>query len=279
MPKTYNETATATAQNYYNSSDADNFYFTIWGGEDIHIGLYRSENDQIGDASRRTVQRMADHAELNADSKVLDLGAGYGGAARYLAKTYGCSVVALNLSEVENERDREKNREQGLDDRIEVVDASFEDVPYDDDTFDLIWSQDAFLHSGRRDLVLKEAARVLKPGGQMVFTDPMRDDNCPTEVLGPILARLQLEDLASPGFYRETLGELGFEEVRFEDNTSQLANHYQRVHDETVARDAELAKVVSRDYIERMKTGLKHWVAGGRNGHLAWGIFVFRKRA
>ncbi len=279
MAKTYNEAATATAQSYYNSTDADNFYFTIWGGEDIHIGLYRSTSDAIADASRRTVQRMADFANLNAESKVLDLGAGYGGAARYLASTYGCSVVALNLSEVENDRDRQKNREAGLDDRIEVVDATFEDVPYDDNTFDVIWSQDAFLHSGQRELVLKEAARVLKQGGQMVFTDPMRADDCPTDVLGPILARLQLEDLASPGFYREQLAKLGFDEVRFEDHTEQLANHYQRVHDETVARDAELSKVVSRDYLERMKTGLKHWVSGGRNGHLVWGIFVFRKRA
>ena len=87
MPKTYNEAATATAQSYYNSSDADNFYFTIWGGEDIHIGLYRSGHDQIGDASRRTVQRMADLASLSPDSKVLDLGAGYGGALRYLVST------------------------------------------------------------------------------------------------------------------------------------------------------------------------------------------------
>ncbi len=279
MPKTYNEAATATAQSYYNSSDADNFYFTIWGGEDIHIGLYRSGHDQIGDASRRTVQRMADLASLSPDSKVLDLGAGYGGALRYLVSTYRCSAVALNLSEVENDRDRQKNREAGLNDRIQVVDASFEDVPYDDNTFDLIWSQDAFLHSGQRELVLKEAARVLKPGGQLIFTDPMRADDCPPEVLGPILARLQLEDLAAPGFYRETLAKLGFDEVRFEDHTEQLANHYQRVHDETVARDAELSGVVSRDYIERMKTGLQHWVAGGRNGHLVWGIFVFKKRA
>jgi sarcosine/dimethylglycine N-methyltransferase len=36
--------------------------------------------------------------------------------------------------------------------------------------------------------------------------------------------------------------------------------------------------VVSKDYIERMKKGLQHWVNGGNNGHLAWGIFVFRKQ-
>ncbi|HKJ07817.1 MAG TPA: class I SAM-dependent methyltransferase, partial [Gammaproteobacteria bacterium] len=92
--------AVATARDYYNSDDADNFYFTIWGGEDIHVGLYQSDDEPIFAASRRTVERLAGKLTgLGKDSRVLDLGAGYGGAARYLAATYGCRVVALNLSE------------------------------------------------------------------------------------------------------------------------------------------------------------------------------------
>lgn len=49
-----------TARSYYNSTDADTFYFTIWGGEDIHIGKYYSDEDSIFEASRRTVQEMAE---------------------------------------------------------------------------------------------------------------------------------------------------------------------------------------------------------------------------
>ncbi len=273
----YPESATRTAQEYYNSTDADTFYFTIWGGEDIHIGLYDSESDGIGPASSRTVERMKSCAQPTAQSRVLDVGAGYGGAARALAASTGCSVVALNLSEVENERNRQKNREQGLGDRIEVVDASFEDIPFDDGTFDIVWSQDAMLHSGRRGRVLEEVARVLKPKGQFVFTDPMRTDDCPDGVLNPILDRLHLDDMACPAFYRETLAGLGFTEIRFDEMSHQLAAHYSRVLDETVARDVELSDVVSRDYIERMKNGLRHWIDGGRQGYLTWGIFQFRK--
>src|SRR5665811_603743 len=88
------------ARDYYNSSDADNFYFTIWGGEDIHIGLYDHPEEPIFDASRRTVQQMASLLEgLGENSRVLDIGSGFGGASRYLAKNFGCRVVALNLSE------------------------------------------------------------------------------------------------------------------------------------------------------------------------------------
>lgn len=269
--------AVRTAQEYYNSDDADNFYFTIWGGEDIHVGIYESEDEPIFDASRRTVEHMAEKLTgLDSESRVLDIGAGYGGSARYLAKTYGCEVVALNLSEVENERDRQMNAEQGLDHLIDVVDASFEDLPYPDNAFDFVWSQDAMLHSGERAKVIDEVVRVLKPGGEFVFTDPMQSDSCPEGVLQPILDRIHLETLGSPGFYRERAAWLGMAELDYEDHHEQLPNHYGRVLRETEAREDELAGVVSQSYIDNMKKGLGHWVEGGRNGYLEWGIFHFR---
>jgi len=276
MTDNYSDTVN-TAREYYNSEDADNFYFTIWGGEDIHVGLYQSDTEPIFDASRRTVERMADKVKLDASKKVLDVGAGYGGAARYLAKNYGCDVVALNLSEVENERDRQMNKEQGLEDKIEVLDGSFESIPYDDSSFEVVWSQDAILHSGERQKVINEVARVLKPGGEFVMTDPMQADNCPEGVLGPILERIHLSSLGSPGFYKQAAEKAGLEFIEFEDISHQLPNHYGRVLKELESREKEIAQVVSPAYIERMKKGLNHWVNGGNNGHLAWGILHFRK--
>lgn len=271
--------AVHTAREYYNSEDADNFYSIIWGGEDIHVGWYQSEDEPIRDASRRTVEQMANRLAdvLTPESRVLDLGAGYGGAARYLAKRFGCHVTALNLSEAENERDRVMNKEQGLDHLIDVVDASFEHVPAEDQSYDVVWSQDAFLHSGDRPKVLEEVVRVLKPGGHFIFTDPMQADDCPEGVLQPILDRIHLDTLGSPEFYRSEAGKLGLELIDFEDATPQLPRHYNRVLEETKSREQEIADRISPEYLERMKAGLGHWINGGRKGHLAWGIFHFRK--
>jgi glycine/sarcosine/dimethylglycine N-methyltransferase len=262
-----------TARNYYNSVDADNFYAIIWGGEDIHIGLYETADEDIARASRRTVEQMAEGARITPESRVLDVGAGFGGAARYLARTYGCKVTCLNLSEVENARNRELNREQGLHHLIDVVDGSFEDLPFEDNSYDVVWSQDAFLHSGDRTRVIEEVVRVLRVGGDLVFTDPMAADGTSQSALSPILARLQLESMATPDFYRRNLLRLGVKSVDFSDQTPQLARHYQRVLEETERRDAELDGKVSKEYRERMKAGLRHWVNGGQAGNLAWGIF------
>src|ERR687894_306139 len=265
--------AVNTARNYYNSEDADRFYAVVWGGEDIHVGMYADASEEISAASRRTVETMAGLGDLAQGCTVLDLGAGYGGAARYLARTYGCRVTCLNLSEVENERNRRINAEQGLEELIEVVDGSFEDVPFQDNAFDVVWSQDSLLHSGDRARVLEEAVRVLRSGGQMIFTDPMATEGASKEDLKPILQRIQLDTLATPSFYRRELLRLGMRSGEFHEPSQQLPRHYQRVYDELVRRKAELAGHVSDEYCTRMQTGLQHWVQGGNTGNLAWGIF------
>ncbi|RNE89183.1 cyclopropane-fatty-acyl-phospholipid synthase family protein [Marichromatium sp. AB31] len=268
-----------TARNYYNSEDADNFYFHVWGGEDIHIGIYQHAEEAIATASRRTVERMATvAAPITPETRVLDIGSGFGGAARYLAATFGCTVTCLNLSEKENARNRAMNREQGLEDRIDVRDGSFESIPLAETSVDLVWSQDAILHSGERERVIAEVARVLRPGGRFVFTDPMQTDDCPSGVLQPVLERIHLSTLGSFRFYRTTAVDNGLEEVEIIDLTEQLAVHYSRVGEVLERSREQLAGKISANYAARMQDGLTRWVEAGRAGYLRWGIMHFRKR-
>ncbi|MFO8025105.1 SAM-dependent methyltransferase [Thiohalophilus sp.] len=280
MSKSYSDVV-ETARDYYNSEDADNFYFHVWGGEDIHIGLYESGDEPIRDASLRTVEYIASRLQvkLDADKTVLDMGAGYGGVARYLARNYGCKVVALNLSERENERDRQMNKEQGLDHLIEVWDGSFESVAADDASFDVVWSQDSILHSSERAKVIAEAARVLKPGGELIMTDPMQVDDCPEGVLQPVYDRIHLPSLGSIEFYREAAKQNGLEEIEVEEMTENLVKHYGRVRRELEENRDSITDKVSDAYIDRMITGLGHWVDAGSKGYLRWGILHFRKPA
>jgi sarcosine/dimethylglycine N-methyltransferase len=267
----------AVVRDYHNSPDADDFYRTIWGGEDIHIGLYDVSVD-IATASRHTVERMARKAGKLSGKRVLDLGSGYGGAARVLAGEHGARVWCLNLSAVENERNRDLTRKAGLAKRIEVIDGSFDDAPFDDRSFDIVWSQDAILHAPDRRLVLDEVARVLKPGGDFIFTDPMQaDDLVDAQQLQPIYDRIHLPDLASFAFYRNELAARRLKEVSIEVLTGHLRTHYDRIADELEARRDELD--AGDTFVDRMLTGLGHWVSGADAGLLAWGIMHFRKVA
>lgn len=269
--------AVDNARKYYDSQSANQFYATMWGGEDIHIGLYLKEDDTVFEASRRTVERMASLVELNSRTSVLDIGAGYGGAARLLAKQFGCRVNCLNLSEVQNDYNRRTTLQQALHRQIKVVTGNFEQIPDGDSTFDVVWSQDAILHSGDRTKVLQEVDRVLQSGGDFIFTDPMQSDNCPPGVLQPILDRIHLDSLGSPGFYRDVAAKLGWQEIEFVDMSHQLVNHYSHILKSIEENHDEAVRMSGEDYIARMKKGLRHWIEGGENGYLTWGIFHFRK--
>jgi len=278
MSRSNTKSAVDLAQAYYDSDDADTFYREIWGGEDIHIGLYDPPGLDIAAASHATVVKLAALVDgLKETTRVLDIGSGYGGAARHLAKTYGCRVTCLNLSDVQNAYNEKKNREQGLSSLVRVVHGNFERLPFQSGDFDVVWSQDAIQHSAHRPKVLAEVARVLGPGGQFVFTDPMQADGCPPGVLQPILDRIHLASLGS-GFYREELKSLGMEETAFIPLLEHLKRHYSRIGEELAKRRADVEQKASAEYVDRMLAGLGNWVSGAKAGHLMWGMFHYVKR-
>lgn len=75
--------------------------------------------------------------------------------------------------------------------------------------------------------VLEEAFRVLRPGGELIFTDPMQADDVPDGVLQPVYDRLNLRDLGSMRFYREAVQALGFEVLDQRDLVRNLRTQLQ----------------------------------------------------
>ncbi|MET7570732.1 methyltransferase domain-containing protein [Streptomyces sp. NPDC005492] len=279
----YDETpahAADTARAYYDSADVDGFYRSVWG-EDIHTGIYEHPDEPVARATRRTDAEVAARVAdlLGPGRTVLDLGSGYGGAARHLAATYGCRVVALNISEVQNRRHRELNALQGLDGLIDVVAGSFNEVPAPDGRFDVVWTQEALVHAGDRAHMLAEAVRVLAPGGALVLTDVMAADDTHQEALRPVCERLHVTDLATPDFVRTQLTRLGLERVGFEDLSEHLIPHYARLTAEVRDHGDELTTTdaIGEEYLARLRANLPLWLDACENGLLAWGIFHARR--
>jgi sarcosine/dimethylglycine N-methyltransferase len=269
---------TQITKDYYNSTEADEFYYHIWGGEDIHIGIYEAAAGSIKAASRNTVATMETMLPyLDADTQVLDIGSGYGGSARYLAGKYGCPIDCLNLSETENERNNQLTQAAGLDDPIQVTTGNFEQIPFAADTYDIVWSQDAILHSDKKEQVFAEVFRVLKPGGHFIFTDPMQSDDCPEGVLQAVLDRIHLQEMGSVKRYRAILTALGFQEIAVREMPEQLIHHYRRVLEEVQQNYNAITQKCGVAYIERMMVGLNHWINAGQKGHLNWAILLFKK--
>lgn len=274
-------TVNEVTQVYYDSTDADTFYRLLWGGEDIHIGLYDTPDDDVFTASRRTVERLSTHLDghLGPGQSVLDIGSGYGGLARALARRFGCHATGLNISEVQNAYGRERTAEVGLSGKVDIAWGNFEDMPFDGESFDVVVSMDAMLHSGNRERVVAEAARVLKPGGRFVFTDILQDENASADELAPVLKRIHLDTMGTWSFYEDAAGRHGLSSWLREDQSDHLPVHYARVLRELERRWDDLKGPVSETYMENARTGLTHWITAGREGRLAWGLQGYVKDA
>ena len=110
-------------------------------------------------------------AQIRAEDRVLDIGAGLAGPARLLASSLGCRVDCLELSPDYCAGAVLLNRLTGLDDRIEVHEGSALDQPFPDDSFDAVWMQNVGMNIADKRKLYAEVYRVLKPGGRFAFQE------------------------------------------------------------------------------------------------------------
>src|SRR5262245_359341 len=87
-------TTAAVARHY---DQLDPFYRDIWG-EHVHHGLWRSPHDAPDRAVEQLIDHVASALELSQGDTVVDVGAGYGATARYLAPRYGVNVTGYTIS-------------------------------------------------------------------------------------------------------------------------------------------------------------------------------------
>lgn len=120
---------------------------------------------------RTATQALAAAAQITAADRVLDVGCGIGGPARFLARTFGCSVTGIDLSTEFVEVARDLNRRAGLADSVEVRRADALDLPFGHASFDVVWTQHVTMNIADKRALYREFARVLAPGGRLAFFD------------------------------------------------------------------------------------------------------------
>ena len=262
-------------QAYYDGA-ADEIYRDIWG-ENIHIGFFEREGESLRAAMKRSNERMAEPARLTAHDRVLDVGCGYGALARYLAGRYGCSVLATNISERELAWGRQLTAEQGLSEKVTFDWADFHDLQYEDDSFECYWSQEAFLHAADKAVVLKEAYRVLRPGGRLVFTDLLVRRHVGAADRERIYQRVKSPDMWDTGDYRAALREAGFIVRRLDDWSVNVAPTYAWVRGQLEKRRGEFEERIGKDVVDRTSAALQFWVDAARDGKIGWEYFLAEK--
>ena len=183
--------------------------------------LFEFDQDHYGGLA--AVTALAERARITVRSRVLDVCAGLGGPARFLAARRGCRVVGLELNAARAAGAARLTRRVGLARRMASVRGDAGGFPSPTRSFDACISQEAFLHIADKPAVLAGCHRVLRPGGRLAFTDwiahPRLADR-ERERLRDWMAATTLQTLDG---YRALLGRTGFAWVEAEDLTAEWA--------------------------------------------------------
>ncbi len=132
----------------------------------LHVGL--PKQGPGSDASTRRALAMV--PELPPEPRILDLGCGPGRQSLVLARETSGHVTAVDLLPPFLEQLEERARAAGLADRIATLNASMDDLRFEDGSFDLLWSEGAIYNIGF-DHGLDAWQRLLRPGGSLAVTE------------------------------------------------------------------------------------------------------------
>jgi sarcosine/dimethylglycine N-methyltransferase len=210
--------------------------------------LFEFDQDHYGGLA--AVDTLAQRAGIGPSSRVLDLCAGLGGPARFLASRRGSAVVALELHAGRAAGAARLNR-MVKQTRVTVVRADATTLPFAQGAFDACVSQEALLHIAAKPAVLAECHRVLVPDGRLAFTDwiafPSLADR-ERQRLWEWMAATTLQTLDS---YRGLLGRAGFTNVEAEDLSSEWRRIvWRRIELHRALRPQREARLGSQQYLE-----------------------------
>ena len=185
-------------------------------------------------SGRAATAELAELTELHSALEVLDVGCGIGGPARYLAGRYGCRVTGIDLTAEFVRTATLLTERVGLAERVSFRAADALDLPFDDASFDLVWTQHAAMNIADRPRLYGEMARVLRAGGRLVAYDIVAGSGEPLHFPVPWADRSEISHLVTAEAMRRLLEAAGFS-VQIWRDVSSLGRDWTRARAERLA--------------------------------------------
>ncbi len=147
--------------------DVGNDFYSLWLDRNLQYscGYFPTGVEDLDTAQERKMEHICRKLRLQPGERLLDIGSGWGGLARYAAKNYGVNVLGVTLSKNQKAYADEQIARAGFQSRVAVELKDYRDLG--DESFDKIVSVGMFEHVGRSHLpeYFAQVYRLLKPGG------------------------------------------------------------------------------------------------------------------
>lgn len=175
--------------------------------------------DQFHIRGRTATLELARAAGLDAAKHVLDVGSGVGGTSRCLAKAFGCRVTGIDLTDEYCRAAAMLSAKTGLEHLVDFRQGDATKLPFDDQSFDVVWTEHVAMNIPDKTQLYKEMHRVLRPGGTLAIYDVLAGPSGPVLFPVPWARTPDTSFLVSPSELRKLLEEAGFTITDWSDTT------------------------------------------------------------
>ena len=162
-------------QQFYDNSSS--LWEQVWG-KHMHHGYYGPDGKQEKNRRQAQIDMIEELLNWGAESQasnlwpptsILDVGCGIGGSTLYLAEKFNATAMGITLSPVQAKRAKELSESANLSQQTNFIVADALDMPFADESYDLVWSLESGEHMPNKQKFLQECHRVLKPGGTIIM--------------------------------------------------------------------------------------------------------------
>jgi ubiquinone/menaquinone biosynthesis C-methylase UbiE len=230
------EKPTQDVVDYYHTRESRWGYQTVLHGIK-HFGYYPQGHEDISmsEAVENMMEQVGSRLNLPSGSHVLDAGCGEGATAIHLAQSRRYDIEGVDILDFNIARGKLRAKENGA--TVNFTQASYDKLPFGDNSFDGIYTLETLLHAPDVESALKEFKRVLKPGGKLVmfeYTMPEISEMDPRQqrIFRTIAEGSAMHSFLSftHGSFPKRLDDAGFRDVKVEDLTDRMVPMLKRFH-------------------------------------------------
>ena len=184
--------------------------------------------DQFHVRGKQSTLELAQRAGISAGQRILDVGGGLGGPARTLATMFDCEVTVVDLTEAYCHAGAVLTERVGLADRVRHQHGNALDLPFTDNSFDLVWTQHSTMNIEQKSSIYAEFRRILRDGGRYASQEIMQGENTPIHFPVPWARDPTISFLLSPVAMRALIEAAGFTALEWVDDTANARDWYDK---------------------------------------------------
>jgi cyclopropane fatty-acyl-phospholipid synthase-like methyltransferase len=221
------------AKHFEVCEDHYRYWWNLSESRSMHYGYWREDTKSLHEALMNINQVMADKIGISEKDTVLDAGCGVGGSSFWIAANRGAAVTGITLSAKQRQQAEDHATKLGLSQNVNFQNEDFTNTNFSSASFDAIWGIESICYAEKKIDFLKEAFRLLKPGGRIIVADFFKQQGLQGKdktLMDQMAYGWAISDFATIEDFVESAKAVGFTKIKIDDISIQITPSARRLY-------------------------------------------------